>query len=59
MEALDHYIILSQQQLKQILIDYIHYYNPLHYNSLRPHQGLGQQIPIGYRPEGEGAGERF
>ena len=48
-EALDHYIILSRIQLKTVLADYIHYYN-----SLRPHQGLEQQIPGGYRPEGEG-----
>ncbi|MBN2036017.1 MAG: transposase [Chitinispirillaceae bacterium] len=48
-EALDHYIILSRNQLKRILADYIHYYN-----SLRPHQGLGQQSPTGYSPEDKG-----
>ena len=48
-EALDHYIILSKSQLKTVLDDYIHYYN-----SLRPHQGLGQQTPTGYSPEEKG-----
>ena len=48
-EALDHYIILSRAQLKTVLADYIHYYN-----ALRPHQGLDQQPPSGYRPQEEG-----
>ena len=48
-EALDHFIILSRNQLKTVLVDYIHYYN-----SLRPHQGLGQQTPTGYYPEEKG-----
>jgi len=46
-EALDHYIILNRQQLKRILVDYMQYNN-----SLRPHQGLGQEIPEGYSPVG-------
>lgn len=45
-EALDHYIILSGKQLNRVIEDYIQYYN-----SLRPHQGLNQQIPEGYPPE--------
>ena len=44
-EALDHYIILNRKQLKTVLEDHIYYYN-----SLRPHQGLDQQIPKGYPP---------
>jgi putative transposase len=48
-EALDHYIILNRSQLITVLKDYIHYYN-----SQRPHQGLCQQIPTGYSPQGEG-----
>ena len=48
-EALDHYVILSKNQLKTVLVDYIHYYN-----SLRQHQGLDQQTPTGYSPEEKG-----
>ena len=48
-EALDQYVILSKNQLKTVLVDYIHYYN-----SLRPHQGLDQQIPARYYSKKEG-----
>lgn len=41
-EALDYYIILNKIQLKNILSEYIEYYN-----SLRPHQGIEQRIPGG------------
>jgi putative transposase len=48
-ELLDHFIMLSRNQLKTVLADYIHYYN-----TLRLHQGLGQQTPTGYSPEEKG-----
>jgi len=48
-EALDHFIIISEQQLKNILFRYIDYYN-----SLRPHQGIGQRAPCGYVPQTAG-----
>jgi hypothetical protein len=42
-EMLDHFIIVSQNQLFKILKEYIDYYN-----SKRPHQGIEQRIPKGY-----------
>ncbi|MFC1669073.1 integrase core domain-containing protein [Spirochaetota bacterium] len=41
-EALNYFIILNKKQLKNILSEYIEYYN-----SLRPHQGIEQRIPQG------------
>jgi putative transposase len=45
-EALNHYVILNKYQLKRIVEEYVQYYN-----SLRPHQGLDQNIPEGYRQQ--------
>ena len=52
-EALDYYIILNRKQLKNILSEYIEYYN-----SLRPHQGIEQRIPDGNTFECEGVIKR-
>jgi len=41
-EALDYFLILNKKQLKNIITEYIDYYN-----TLRPHQGIDQQIPDG------------
>ena len=38
----DYLLILNKKQLKNILVEYIDYYN-----SFRPHQGIGQGIPDG------------
>ena len=48
-EALDYFLILNKKQLKNILTEYIDYYN-----SFRPHQGIDQQIPDGnsFRKDG-------
>ena len=48
-EALDNFIIFSQKQLEKILKEYIDYYN-----RLRPHQGIGQEVPAGYSAQLEG-----
>jgi len=48
-EALDYFILFQENQIKNILKDYITYYN-----SLRPHQGIAQRIPNGYKPETNG-----
>ena len=48
-EALDYFIIINQTQLKNILNEYISYYN-----SKRPHQGIDQNIPKKYLPTGKG-----
>ena len=48
-EALDYFLLISEQQILNILQEYIDYYN-----SKRPHQGLGQQVPEGYKPQRHG-----
>ena len=48
-EALDYFIILSFKQIKTILKEYINYYN-----TMRPHQGINQQVPKKYEPKTEG-----
>ena len=39
-ECLDHFLILSERHLQRIVTDYVAYFN-----QMRPHQGIGQQIP--------------
>jgi putative transposase len=41
-ECLDHLLIFSEQQLYQVVREYVAYFN-----RARPHQGLGQRIPEG------------
>ena len=41
-ECLDHILILNAFHLKRVLLEYIDDY----YNIARPHQGIGQRIPI-------------
>ena len=45
-EALDYYLFFSEKQIINILREYIDYFN-----SKRPHQGIDQQIPMGYKPQ--------
>jgi transposase InsO family protein len=40
-EALDHLLIVNERQLRRILKEYLEYFN-----KSRPHQGIGQAIPI-------------
>ncbi len=40
-ECLDHFLILSERHLRQVLREYMEYYN-----SQRPHQGIKQQVPV-------------
>jgi putative transposase len=49
-EALDYFLLVSERQIKRILTEYISYYN-----SKRPHQGLNQEIPLGYIPQSHGS----
>jgi putative transposase len=44
-EALDYYLLISEKQVMKILREYIEYYN-----TKRPHQGIDQNIPMGYIP---------
>ncbi|MGD9202204.1 MAG: integrase core domain-containing protein [Chitinispirillia bacterium] len=48
-EALDYFIILSHKQVNKFLSEYICYYN-----TLRPHQGIIQQVPKRYTPHQDG-----
>ncbi len=48
-EAFDWFILFSERQIRNILKEYINYYN-----KQRPHQGLDQEIPEGYDPSTEG-----
>ena len=41
-EALDHVLILGEQQLEDVAQKYV-----LYFNKARPHQGIGQRIPDG------------
>jgi len=41
-ECLDHMIILSETHLQRVLADYALNY----FNTARPHQGIGQRIPV-------------
>jgi len=40
-ESLDHFLILHEKQLVRLLKAYVVYFN-----QARPHQGLGQRIPV-------------
>ena len=44
-EALDNFLIFNRQQVLRILTEFIGFYN-----THRPHQGIGQQIPSGSGP---------
>jgi len=45
-EALDYFLLISNEQISHILEEYIDYYN-----SKRPHQGLDQKIPRGFEAQ--------
>ncbi len=46
-ECLDHLFILQEKQLDRVLHAYVQYFN-----GVRPHQGIGQQIPEQYSKSG-------
>ena len=48
-EALDYFLLLNQKQINGILSEYINYYN-----TMRPHQGINQNIPKKYIPQKSG-----
>jgi len=53
-EALDYYLLIIEKQVMRILQEYIDYYN-----SKRPHQGIDQMVPMGYRPQLHGRVRKF
>ncbi len=48
-EALDYNLLFNENQIINILKEYIDYYN-----SKRPHQGITQRIPLGYKSQSNG-----
>ena len=48
-EAFDWFILFNEIQIRNILIEYIGYYN-----EKRPHQGIAQKVPGGYTPQKQG-----
>jgi putative transposase len=50
-ECLDHILIVNEQHLRRVLIEYVAFYN-----GARPHQGICQRIPDPIeRPRGQGS----
>ena len=41
-ECLDHVLLLGEEHLRRLLSEYVGYFN-----ECRPHQGIGQTIPLG------------
>jgi len=48
-EAFDWFILFNEAQIRNILAEYIGYYN-----EKRPHQGIAQKVPKGYTPQKQG-----
>ena len=48
-EAFDWFILFNQGQIRNILVEYVGYYN-----EKRPHQGIAQKVPKGYTPQKQG-----
>jgi putative transposase len=40
-ECLDHVLVLGERHLHRVLTEYVRYHNVA-----RPHQGLGQRVPV-------------
>jgi hypothetical protein len=54
-DCLDHLLIFQEKQLQRVLKAYVVYFN-----QARPHQGIGQQIPVQRRsvPSSQDAGNQ-
>ena len=48
-EALDYFLLFNEKQIRNILKNYISYYN-----NFRSHQGINQQVPKGYLSQENG-----
>jgi hypothetical protein len=44
-ECLDHFVVLGEAHLNHLVAEYVE-----HYHAERPHQGLGNNVPIPARP---------
>jgi transposase InsO family protein len=52
-ECLDHVVVLGERHLACVLREYCFEY----FNQARPHQGIGQLVPIGAATSASGGGE--
>jgi putative transposase len=52
-ECVDHVIVLGERHLERVLREYCFRY----FNEARPHQGIGQLVPIGSAISAAGSGE--
>jgi putative transposase len=52
-ECLDHVVVLGERHPKCVLQEYCFRY----FNRARPHQGIGQLVPIGFATSASGDGE--
>jgi putative transposase len=52
-ECLDHVVVLGERHLERVLREYCFRY----FNEARPHQGIGQLVPIGSAISAAGSGE--
>jgi len=50
-ECLDHLLVLDERHLLDVLVEYCRYFN-----ESRPHQGIGQLVPIGALSAARGNG---
>jgi transposase InsO family protein len=49
-ECLDHLLIINEAHLRHVLAAYF-----AHYNQARPHQGIGQWVPIPFEQRAAGS----
>jgi len=49
-ECLDHFIVMNYRHLRNLMLEYVKYYN-----TLRPHQGIGNLIPDSIPPQSKGS----
>jgi transposase InsO family protein len=50
-ECLDHVLVLGERHLLEVLVEYGRYFN-----ECRPHQGIGQRVPVGTPCAADGTG---
>jgi transposase InsO family protein len=52
-ECIDHIVVLGERHLERVLREYCFGY----FNQARPHQGVGQLVPVGSATSAAGSGE--
>ncbi len=51
-ECLDHMVIVNERHLRRVLLEYVRYFN-----HARPHQGIGQRLPVPEEDAGPAGGD--